>query len=156
MRKTRLSCQSKKKHYSHRAVTGGDATHNTQSQSVTVSIYIITKEHFLPSFLPVFSIPRETSPPLADLLLGLLQRNQKDRMDFGQCTMTNALLIIMDFSEMCTLQYLGSFPPFMEPRNFFRNSVTLAMFLAEPADLILIHGLHFQKSFYFLQASQND
>ncbi|XP_017345774.1 serine/threonine-protein kinase ULK2 isoform X2 [Ictalurus punctatus] len=28
------------------------------------------------------NIPRETSPPLADLLLGLLQRNQKDRMDF--------------------------------------------------------------------------
>ncbi|XP_044058451.1 serine/threonine-protein kinase ULK2 isoform X4 [Siniperca chuatsi] len=27
-------------------------------------------------------IPRETSPPLSDLLLGLLQRNQKDRMDF--------------------------------------------------------------------------
>uniref|UniRef100_A0A8C5T1T7 non-specific serine/threonine protein kinase n=2 Tax=Malurus cyaneus samueli TaxID=2593467 RepID=A0A8C5T1T7_9PASS len=29
------------------------------------------------------SIPRETSAYLADLLLGLLQRNQKDRMDFG-------------------------------------------------------------------------
>ncbi|XP_041919214.1 serine/threonine-protein kinase ULK2 isoform X1 [Alosa sapidissima] len=28
------------------------------------------------------NVPRETSPPLADLLLGLLQRNQKDRMDF--------------------------------------------------------------------------
>ncbi|KAF7699981.1 serine/threonine-protein kinase ULK2 isoform X1 [Silurus meridionalis] len=28
------------------------------------------------------NIPRETSPPLSDLLLGLLQRNQKDRMDF--------------------------------------------------------------------------
>ncbi|XP_026227461.1 serine/threonine-protein kinase ULK2 [Anabas testudineus] len=27
-------------------------------------------------------IPRETSPQLGDLLLGLLQRNQKDRMDF--------------------------------------------------------------------------
>uniref|UniRef100_A0A8C4EUH7 non-specific serine/threonine protein kinase n=1 Tax=Dicentrarchus labrax TaxID=13489 RepID=A0A8C4EUH7_DICLA len=27
-------------------------------------------------------IPRETSPQLSDLLLGLLQRNQKDRMDF--------------------------------------------------------------------------
>ncbi|XP_062328222.1 serine/threonine-protein kinase ULK2 isoform X1 [Osmerus eperlanus] len=27
-------------------------------------------------------LPRETSPPLGDLLLGLLQRNQKDRMDF--------------------------------------------------------------------------
>ncbi|KAL0973319.1 hypothetical protein UPYG_G00201890 [Umbra pygmaea] len=32
------------------------------------------------SLLPI--IPRETSPPLGDLLLGLLQRNQKDRMDF--------------------------------------------------------------------------
>uniref|UniRef100_A0A8C0YUE2 non-specific serine/threonine protein kinase n=1 Tax=Cyprinus carpio carpio TaxID=630221 RepID=A0A8C0YUE2_CYPCA len=31
------------------------------------------------------NIPRETSPQLVDLLLGLLQRNQKDRMDFGQC-----------------------------------------------------------------------
>uniref|UniRef100_A0A2K5SFX9 non-specific serine/threonine protein kinase n=1 Tax=Cebus imitator TaxID=2715852 RepID=A0A2K5SFX9_CEBIM len=30
------------------------------------------------------SIPRETSPYLANLLLGLLQRNQKDRMDFGK------------------------------------------------------------------------
>ncbi|XP_026082068.1 serine/threonine-protein kinase ULK2-like isoform X3 [Carassius auratus] len=29
------------------------------------------------------NIPRETSPQLADLLLGLLQRNQKDRMDFA-------------------------------------------------------------------------
>nr|XP_033777445.1 serine/threonine-protein kinase ULK2 [Geotrypetes seraphini] len=28
------------------------------------------------------SIPRETSPYLSDLLLGLLQRNQKDRLDF--------------------------------------------------------------------------
>uniref|UniRef100_A0A674C3A6 non-specific serine/threonine protein kinase n=1 Tax=Salmo trutta TaxID=8032 RepID=A0A674C3A6_SALTR len=33
------------------------------------------------SLLPI--IPRETSPPLGNLLLGLLQRNQKDRMDFG-------------------------------------------------------------------------
>uniref|UniRef100_A0A8C8J4V6 non-specific serine/threonine protein kinase n=1 Tax=Oncorhynchus tshawytscha TaxID=74940 RepID=A0A8C8J4V6_ONCTS len=32
------------------------------------------------SLLPI--IPRETSPPLGNLLLGLLQRNQKDRMDF--------------------------------------------------------------------------
>ncbi|XP_058857564.1 serine/threonine-protein kinase ULK2-like isoform X1 [Acipenser ruthenus] len=29
------------------------------------------------------NIPRETSPHLGDLLLGLLQRNQKDRMDFN-------------------------------------------------------------------------
>ncbi|RXM91369.1 Serine/threonine-protein kinase ULK2 [Acipenser ruthenus] len=29
------------------------------------------------------NIPRETSPHLGDLLLGLLQRNQKDRMDFA-------------------------------------------------------------------------
>uniref|UniRef100_H9G483 non-specific serine/threonine protein kinase n=1 Tax=Anolis carolinensis TaxID=28377 RepID=H9G483_ANOCA len=29
------------------------------------------------------SVPRETSPYLADLLLALLQRNQKDRMDFA-------------------------------------------------------------------------
>uniref|UniRef100_A0A4W5R3L2 non-specific serine/threonine protein kinase n=1 Tax=Hucho hucho TaxID=62062 RepID=A0A4W5R3L2_9TELE len=32
------------------------------------------------SLLPI--IPRETSPPLGNLLLGLLQRNQKDRLDF--------------------------------------------------------------------------
>uniref|UniRef100_A0A8C7D0J2 non-specific serine/threonine protein kinase n=1 Tax=Oncorhynchus kisutch TaxID=8019 RepID=A0A8C7D0J2_ONCKI len=32
------------------------------------------------SLLPI--IPRETSPSLCNLLLGLLQRNQKDRMDF--------------------------------------------------------------------------
>uniref|UniRef100_A0AAR2L6X0 non-specific serine/threonine protein kinase n=1 Tax=Pygocentrus nattereri TaxID=42514 RepID=A0AAR2L6X0_PYGNA len=37
---------------------------------------------YLKCFLPALSIPRETSPQLADLLLGLLQRNQKDRMDF--------------------------------------------------------------------------
>uniref|UniRef100_A0A8C7D070 non-specific serine/threonine protein kinase n=1 Tax=Oncorhynchus kisutch TaxID=8019 RepID=A0A8C7D070_ONCKI len=33
------------------------------------------------SLLPI--IPRETSPSLCNLLLGLLQRNQKDRMDFA-------------------------------------------------------------------------
>uniref|UniRef100_A0A3Q3K2N3 non-specific serine/threonine protein kinase n=1 Tax=Monopterus albus TaxID=43700 RepID=A0A3Q3K2N3_MONAL len=32
-------------------------------------------------------IPRETSPQLSDLLLGLLQRNQKDRMDFSKSTL---------------------------------------------------------------------
>uniref|UniRef100_A0AAX7SYA1 non-specific serine/threonine protein kinase n=1 Tax=Astatotilapia calliptera TaxID=8154 RepID=A0AAX7SYA1_ASTCA len=37
-------------------------------------------------------IPRETSPQLSDLLLGLLQRNQKDRMDFGTLTVSAALL----------------------------------------------------------------
>lgn len=36
--------------------------------------------------LSFLSIPRETSPQLSDLLLGLLQRNQKDRMDFGECS----------------------------------------------------------------------
>lgn len=30
------------------------------------------------------SIPRETSSHLRHLLLGLLQRNHRDRMDFGQ------------------------------------------------------------------------
>lgn len=35
-----------------------------------------------PFFL--YSIPRETSSHLRHLLLGLLQRNHKDRMDFGQ------------------------------------------------------------------------
>uniref|UniRef100_A0AAZ3RDW9 non-specific serine/threonine protein kinase n=1 Tax=Oncorhynchus tshawytscha TaxID=74940 RepID=A0AAZ3RDW9_ONCTS len=37
------------------------------------------------SLLPI--IPRETSPPLGNLLLGLLQRNQKDRMDFDMQTL---------------------------------------------------------------------
>ncbi|XP_066877855.1 serine/threonine-protein kinase ULK2 isoform X10 [Kogia breviceps] len=36
------------------------------------------------------SIPRETSPYLANLLLGLLQRNQKDRMDFDDMPMGTA------------------------------------------------------------------
>lgn len=36
-------------------------------------------------------IPRETSPQLTDLLLGLLQRNQKDRMDFGECLQLHLL-----------------------------------------------------------------
>ena len=33
---------------------------------------------------PCRSIPRETSAPLRQLLLALLQRNHKDRMDFGE------------------------------------------------------------------------
>uniref|UniRef100_A0A8C7S2A0 non-specific serine/threonine protein kinase n=1 Tax=Oncorhynchus mykiss TaxID=8022 RepID=A0A8C7S2A0_ONCMY len=37
------------------------------------------------SLLPI--IPRETSPSLCNLLLGLLQRNQKDRMDFDMQTL---------------------------------------------------------------------
>ncbi|KAM4627850.1 serine/threonine-protein kinase ULK2 isoform 2-T2 [Polymixia lowei] len=45
-------------------------------------------------------IPRETSPHLGDLLLGLLQRNQKDRMDFD-----------MFFSH-----------PFLEPSSAIKKS----------------------------------
>uniref|UniRef100_A0A673K888 non-specific serine/threonine protein kinase n=1 Tax=Sinocyclocheilus rhinocerous TaxID=307959 RepID=A0A673K888_9TELE len=44
------------------------------------------------------NIPRETSPQLEDLLLGLLQRNQKDRMDFGQCIST---LFSRAFDDTC-------------------------------------------------------
>lgn len=32
----------------------------------------------------VYSIPAETSPDLRDLLMRLLKRNAKDRMDFGE------------------------------------------------------------------------
>uniref|UniRef100_A0A8C2EM15 non-specific serine/threonine protein kinase n=1 Tax=Cyprinus carpio TaxID=7962 RepID=A0A8C2EM15_CYPCA len=45
------------------------------------------------------NIPRETSPQLVDLLLGLLQRNQKDRMDFGQCIS----VVAMHYGRICTL-----------------------------------------------------
>uniref|UniRef100_A0A673K7H2 non-specific serine/threonine protein kinase n=1 Tax=Sinocyclocheilus rhinocerous TaxID=307959 RepID=A0A673K7H2_9TELE len=45
------------------------------------------------------NIPRETSPQLEDLLLGLLQRNQKDRMDFGQCIS----VVAVHYERICTL-----------------------------------------------------
>lgn len=46
--------------------------------------YLMHALNLMHVLLPlVCSIPRETSAYLADLLLGLLQRNQKDRMDFG-------------------------------------------------------------------------
>uniref|UniRef100_A0A3Q3ETR7 non-specific serine/threonine protein kinase n=1 Tax=Labrus bergylta TaxID=56723 RepID=A0A3Q3ETR7_9LABR len=44
-------------------------------------------------------IPRETSPPLSDLLLGLLQRNQKDRMDFGEFSQTVLFFSILSWSR---------------------------------------------------------
>lgn len=103
----------------------------------TASIYIITKE----LFLPAFSIPRETSPPLADLLLGLLQRNQKDRMDFGQCSLS---VLACDECIAYDAYNIYPFPAFMKPRHCFRNSVTL--FLPEATGPILIHGMHFISS----------
>uniref|UniRef100_A0A671LIC8 non-specific serine/threonine protein kinase n=1 Tax=Sinocyclocheilus anshuiensis TaxID=1608454 RepID=A0A671LIC8_9TELE len=45
------------------------------------------------------NIPRETSPQLEDLLLGLLQRNQKDRMDFGQCI--SVVAVKRAFDDTC-------------------------------------------------------
>lgn len=52
--------------------------------------------HLMDVLLPlVCSIPRETSAYLADLLLGLLQRNQKDRMDFGMYFFPLALLTFL-------------------------------------------------------------
>lgn len=49
-----------------------------------VCIFLIHVWYLMHALLPfICSIPRETSTYLADLLLGLLQRNQKDRMDFG-------------------------------------------------------------------------
>lgn len=54
-----------------------DHTHWTHCE-VTVNTVVNVPMLSLPS------IPRETSQQLGDLLLGLLQRNQKDRMDFGK------------------------------------------------------------------------
>uniref|UniRef100_A0A672KBT3 non-specific serine/threonine protein kinase n=1 Tax=Sinocyclocheilus grahami TaxID=75366 RepID=A0A672KBT3_SINGR len=45
------------------------------------------------------NIPQETSPQLEDLLLGLLQRNQKDRMDFGQCI--SVVAVKRAFDDTC-------------------------------------------------------
>ncbi|PIO31743.1 hypothetical protein AB205_0150910, partial [Aquarana catesbeiana] len=41
------------------------------------------------------SVPGETSPYLSDLLLGLLQRNQKDRLDFGKFSCYRYILFCM-------------------------------------------------------------
>uniref|UniRef100_A0A8C8D9V6 non-specific serine/threonine protein kinase n=1 Tax=Oncorhynchus tshawytscha TaxID=74940 RepID=A0A8C8D9V6_ONCTS len=57
------------------------------------------------SLLPI--IPRETSPSLCNLLLGLLQRNQKDRMDFDAF-----------FSH-----------PFLDPASAIKKSLSLNFFL---------------------------
>lgn len=45
------------------------------------------------------SIPRETSAPLRQLLLALLQRNHKDRMDFGECRPLGPLLLLTGLGD---------------------------------------------------------
>uniref|UniRef100_A0A7N8X036 non-specific serine/threonine protein kinase n=1 Tax=Mastacembelus armatus TaxID=205130 RepID=A0A7N8X036_9TELE len=83
-------------------------------------------------------IPRETSPQLSDLLLGLLQRNQKDRIDFGKFNTPlafrshfNFILIFSSFSrsfcgqslpDMQTLVEDGLSSPPLGPPNFLQLS----------------------------------
>nr|XP_026267143.1 serine/threonine-protein kinase ULK2 isoform X2 [Urocitellus parryii] len=58
------------------------------------------------------SIPRETSPYLASLLLGLLQRNQKDRMDF-EAFFSHPFLEQVPVKKSCPVPvpvYAGSVP----------------------------------------------
>ncbi|XP_073902819.1 serine/threonine-protein kinase ULK2 isoform X2 [Castor canadensis] len=58
------------------------------------------------------SIPRETSPFLANLLLGLLQRNQKDRMDF-EAFFSHPFLEQVPVKKSCPVPvpvYAGSVP----------------------------------------------
>ncbi|XP_048642225.1 serine/threonine-protein kinase ULK2 isoform X5 [Marmota marmota marmota] len=58
------------------------------------------------------SIPRETSPYLANLLLGLLQRNQKDRMDF-EAFFSHPFLEQVPVKKSCPVPvpvYAGSVP----------------------------------------------
>ncbi|XP_063098392.1 serine/threonine-protein kinase ULK2 isoform X2 [Cavia porcellus] len=58
------------------------------------------------------SIPRETSPYLANLLLGLLQRNQKDRMDF-ESFFSHPFLEQVPLKKSCPVPvptYAGSLP----------------------------------------------
>uniref|UniRef100_A0AAQ4Q6S6 non-specific serine/threonine protein kinase n=1 Tax=Gasterosteus aculeatus aculeatus TaxID=481459 RepID=A0AAQ4Q6S6_GASAC len=54
------------------------------------------------------NIPRETSSHLRHLLLGLLQRNHKDRMDFGQCTPKTSYLRLA-FSSFFFVPFLSDF-----------------------------------------------
>uniref|UniRef100_A0A8C2ENM0 non-specific serine/threonine protein kinase n=1 Tax=Cyprinus carpio TaxID=7962 RepID=A0A8C2ENM0_CYPCA len=78
------------------------------------------------------NIPRETSPQLVDLLLGLLQRNQKDRMDFGQCISVVAMhygrisftftFVLQSLPDMQTLpEDVLSSPP-LGPPNYLQLS----------------------------------
>ncbi|KAK2103003.1 hypothetical protein P7K49_020670 [Saguinus oedipus] len=68
---------------------------------------------------PLPSIPRETSAPLRQLLLALLQRNHKDRMDFGEPRSLPHFLLWPPLrrSPTCTLRFRtasaggGSRPP---------------------------------------------
>uniref|UniRef100_A0AAR2L1Q9 non-specific serine/threonine protein kinase n=1 Tax=Pygocentrus nattereri TaxID=42514 RepID=A0AAR2L1Q9_PYGNA len=50
------------------------------------------------------NIPRETSSHLRHLLLGLLQRNHKDRMDFGQCLSSCVHVVISSVPLSLNLQ----------------------------------------------------
>uniref|UniRef100_A0A8C4ERU9 non-specific serine/threonine protein kinase n=1 Tax=Dicentrarchus labrax TaxID=13489 RepID=A0A8C4ERU9_DICLA len=72
-------------------------------------------------------IPRETSPQLSDLLLGLLQRNQKDRMDFGTLKLNPIFLSSLSATaqslpDMQTLAEDGLSSPPLGPPNFLQLS----------------------------------
>lgn len=56
------------------------------------------------------SIPRETSAPLRQLLLALLQRNHKDRMDFGECGLWTGWGSSFPSSILLTPGLRGPFP----------------------------------------------
>uniref|UniRef100_A0A8C9G8U8 non-specific serine/threonine protein kinase n=1 Tax=Pavo cristatus TaxID=9049 RepID=A0A8C9G8U8_PAVCR len=66
------------------------------------------------------SIPRETSTYLADLLLGLLQRNQKDRMDFGMFLTPPSLL--QSLPDMQHIQEENLSSPPLGPPNYLQVS----------------------------------
>uniref|UniRef100_A0A8C4ETW4 non-specific serine/threonine protein kinase n=1 Tax=Dicentrarchus labrax TaxID=13489 RepID=A0A8C4ETW4_DICLA len=66
-------------------------------------------------------IPRETSPQLSDLLLGLLQRNQKDRMDFGELCFFQPSFP-GSLPDMQTLAEDGLSSPPLGPPNFLQLS----------------------------------
>uniref|UniRef100_A0A8C2TY43 non-specific serine/threonine protein kinase n=1 Tax=Coturnix japonica TaxID=93934 RepID=A0A8C2TY43_COTJA len=66
------------------------------------------------------SIPRETSTYLSDLLLGLLQRNQKDRMDFGMFLTPPSLLQSLPDMQHVQEENLSS-PP-LGPPNYLQVS----------------------------------
>uniref|UniRef100_A0A667WUD9 non-specific serine/threonine protein kinase n=1 Tax=Myripristis murdjan TaxID=586833 RepID=A0A667WUD9_9TELE len=53
-------------------------------------------------------IPRETSPHLSDLLLGLLQRNQKDRMDFESAGSTSSKNSSCDTDDFVLVPHLSA------------------------------------------------
>lgn len=78
-----------------------------------VGLTVFLRTVYLRSRLSLPSIPSETSPQLRDLLLGLLQRNQKDRMDFGKCWYLQPhlsfIFLISSNSSLCRHVFQPSF-----------------------------------------------